>query len=259
MKELMFSSVARADESQEYASLERFEQIANAPGLLELGQEIRKVARHLGFAHYLYGARVQLPNGDNLQYIYSGYPENWMATYRAEDYVRIDPIVEHCFFRNSNLPLIWSDGVFDSPERKAFWEEAQGHGVASGLSVPVRGANGEVALFSVANPEQGRDAFLHQVHTAGTMYVLGSYVHEAIRRLVYAPEQMALNSPTLTAREMECLKWWVAGKSGWEIGRILNLGERTVRFHLDNIKRKFGAHSKAQVVAKAVQLKLGPS
>lgn len=256
MRELMFSATANADDTNDYASLTRFEQIANVDNLVDLGNEIRKVSRHLGFAHYLYGARVLLPNGDSLQYIYSGYPDAWMATYQSENYIQIDPVVDHCFCRNSNIPLVWSEEVFDSPERRAFWEEAQSYGVASGLSVPVRGANGEVALFSVANPERGRDALAHQVHTAGMMYVLGSYVHEAIRRLVYAPELMPLQTPDLTAREVECLKWWVAGKSAWDIGQILSLSERTIRFHLDNIKRKFGARGKAQVVAKAIQLKI---
>lgn len=256
MRELMFSAIVNENDAQEYARLDHFEQIANAPGLVELSQEIRKVSRHLGFAHYIYGARILLPNGDNLQYIYSGYPEEWMATYLSANYVQVDPVVEHCFCRNSNIPLLWTDRIFDTPERREFWEEARGYGVGTGLSVPVRGANGEVALFSVANPEMGRDALAHQVHTAGTMYVLGSYVHEAIRRLVYAPEQVKTASPELTEREMECLKWWVAGKSAWDIAQILKLSERTVRFHLDNIKRKFGAASKTQVVAKAIQLKI---
>lgn len=258
MRELMFSAGTAGDETPEYADLARFAQIADAPDLAALGDEIRKVARHLGFAHYLYGARVQLPNGDHLQYIYSGYPEAWMAAYQAESYIGIDPIVEHCFCRNSNVPLVWTDEVFDTPARRAFWEDAQGYGIASGLSVPIRGARGEVALFSVANPERGRDATAHQAHTAGTMYVLGSYVHEAIRRLVYAAEHLLLQAPELTPREFECLKWWVAGKSAWDIGRILGLSERTVRFHLDNIKRKFGACGKAQVVARAIQLKIVP-
>jgi len=252
MRELIYSSVSRADESQDYTSLERFERIACASSLVELGSEIVRVARHLGFAHYLYGARVQLPNGDNLQYIYSGYPEDWMGTYLSENYVAIDPVVDHCFFQNSNVPLLWTEDVFDTHERKAFWEAAQGHGVGSGLSVPIRGSRGEVALFSVANPEKGRDALAHQVHTAGTMYLLGSYVHEAIRRLVYTPEQVALHTPELTPREIECLKWWVAGKSAWEIAQILSVSERTIRFHLDNVKRKFGARGKTEVISKAI-------
>ena len=256
MRELMFSAIESVQEANTFDSLTRFEKIAEVPSLIELGNEIRKVSQYLGFSHYLYGARVPLPNGESLQYIFSGYPEEWMATYQSEEYIKIDPIVEHCFFKSANIPLVWSDQVFDSPERKLFHEDAQGHGVATGLSVPVRGSKGEVALFSGANPERGKEAMMHQVHIAGTMYVLGAYVHEAIRRLVFEPEQLSVQAPHLTAREMECLRWWVSGKSAWEISHILSLSERTVRFHLDNIKKKFGAQYKAQVVAKAIRLKV---
>lgn len=257
MRELLFSAVAEADEAQDLASLQRFEQIAAAPSLGALAGEVRKISRAIGFAHYLYGAQVQLPNGDTLQYIFSGYPQSWMDAYQSREYIAIDPIVEHCFRRNSNVPLLWTEQVFDTQERKLFWEDARGHGVASGLSVPVRGANGEVALFSVANAETGKDAMRHQVHVAGTMYLLGAYVHEAVRRLVYQPEQTRVAAPHLTEREIECLKWWISGKTAWEIGLVMHVSERTVRYHVDNIKKKLRVRSKSEVIAMAVRLRIG--
>lgn len=256
MQELFFSASESEEETQSHGDISHFEGIANAADLTELGCEIRKASRQLGFAHYLYGARIRLADGDKLQCLYSGYPAPWMNRYRAKNYIRIDPVVEHCFYRNSNLPLQWAEELFDTAERRSFWEDAKRHGIVSGLSVPVRGARGEVALFSVANPGYGTDTAAHQLHTAGTLYLLGSYVHEAIRRLVYETERSKSNPPELSPRELECLKWWVAGKSAWDIGQILHVSERTVRFHLDNTKRKFGAKGKTQVVTKAVQLGL---
>lgn len=256
MQELMFSTIASGEKAPAYDYLVQFEQIAKAPDLVQLGHEIRQVLSHIGFAHFIYGARVRLANGEVLQYIYNGYPESWMSAYHAANHIQIDPIVEHCFYRNSCVPLIWSERTFDTKKRLAFMEEAQSYGIASGLSVPIRGANGDVALFSVANPNRFEASHSHHVNTAGAIYVLGAYVHEAICRLVYSMNQTSLNHPELTLRELECLKWWVSGKSGWDISRILNLSERTVRFHLENVKRKFGVSSKAQAVAKAIHLKI---
>jgi DNA-binding CsgD family transcriptional regulator len=255
-RELTFSAMAAADEDQDFSSLDRFARIAEAGSLQELASEVRKVAAHLGFSHYLYGARVRLPNGDTLQYIFSGYPDAWMRKYQAMNYIEIDPIVEHCFLRNSNIPLLWSEKVFDSPIRRDFWDDASGHGVASGISVPVRGAQGEIALFSGANPDFNKSGLQHQSHVAGIMYVLGSYVHEAVRRLVFEPEKQRANHPELTPREAECLKWWIAGKSAWDISQLQSISERGVRFHLDNAKRKLGARSKTEAIARAVRLKL---
>ncbi|MDD5242101.1 MAG: LuxR family transcriptional regulator [Sulfuricella sp.] len=256
MRELLFSAASAAEDSRSYTSLLHFESILNASSLTELAREMRKITRHIGFQHYLYGARIHTKSGETLQYIFSGYPEQWMQTYQSACYVEIDPVVEHCFFQNTTRPLIWDNELFDTPDRQAFWEEAQGCGLTNGLSVPVRGTHGDVALLSVANPERGSDALAHQVHTAGMMYVLSGYLHEAIHRLVYTPELIQVAPPQLTPREVECLAWWVSGKTAWEIAHILNLSERTIRFHLNNLKIKLGVHNKSQVIARAVKLQL---
>lgn len=256
MRELLFSATSLAEDEGSYTSLLHFEPILNATSLADLAMEVRKITRHIGFQHYLYGAHILTKGGETLQYIFSGYPEQWMQAYQSCRYIEIDPVIEHCFFRNTARPLIWDDQLFNTANRREFWEEAQGNGVASGLSVPIHAGQGEVALLSVANPERGRDALNHQAQAAGLMYVLSGYLHEAIRQLVYTPELVQVTRPILTARELECLAWWVNGKSAWEIGHILNLSERTIRFHLNNLKIKLGVQKKSQVVARAVKLQL---
>jgi DNA-binding CsgD family transcriptional regulator/PAS domain-containing protein len=54
----------------------------------------------------------------------------------------------------------------------------------------------------------------------------------------------------LTARERDALSWVAQGKSDWEIAVILGLSETTVRFHVDNARRKLGAVNRAQAVAR---------
>jgi DNA-binding CsgD family transcriptional regulator len=54
----------------------------------------------------------------------------------------------------------------------------------------------------------------------------------------------------LTARERDALAWVAEGKSDWEIATILGLSETTVRFHVDNARKKLGAVNRAQAVAR---------
>lgn len=54
----------------------------------------------------------------------------------------------------------------------------------------------------------------------------------------------------LTDRERDALAWVAEGKSDWEIGKILAVSETTVRFHVDNGRRKLGAVNRAQAVAR---------
>jgi LuxR family transcriptional regulator, quorum-sensing system regulator CviR len=55
----------------------------------------------------------------------------------------------------------------------------------------------------------------------------------------------------LTSRELEVLNWIKEGKSSWEISLILNCSKRVVDFHVNNIKAKLNALSRAQCVAIA--------
>lgn len=56
----------------------------------------------------------------------------------------------------------------------------------------------------------------------------------------------------LTSRETEVLRWIASGKSDWQIGQILRISDKTVNFHVENMKRKCGVATRIQVVVKAV-------
>jgi len=60
----------------------------------------------------------------------------------------------------------------------------------------------------------------------------------------------------LTERENDVLRWVAEGKSSWEVGQILSISERTVKFHLSNIYRKFGVTSRAQAIVYAMRSNL---
>ncbi len=53
----------------------------------------------------------------------------------------------------------------------------------------------------------------------------------------------------LSEREIEVLKWLAEGKTSWEIGVILNISERTVKFHVQNLMRRLGAANRHHLVA----------
>ena|SRR5580765_4581816 len=60
----------------------------------------------------------------------------------------------------------------------------------------------------------------------------------------------------LSRREREILQLVAAGKTDWEIGKILSISEKTVNAHVENMKRKYSARSRVQVVAKVLAGKL---
>jgi len=49
------------------------------------------------------------------------------------------------------------------------------------------------------------------------------------------------------------LNFVAAGKSDWAIGRILKISDKTVNFHVENAKRKFGVGTRIQAVVAAMR------
>jgi DNA-binding CsgD family transcriptional regulator len=60
--------------------------------------------------------------------------------------------------------------------------------------------------------------------------------------------------PGLTPKEIEILTWVKEGKTSWEIAKILEISERTVKFHVGNILGKLGVRSRFQAVAVATKV-----
>ena len=63
----------------------------------------------------------------------------------------------------------------------------------------------------------------------------------------------AASPPTLTPRQLEIATWLIAGKTDWEIGKILQISPKTVNFHVENIKRAYNVKSRNQFVAAFVR------
>ncbi|EJM68032.1 DNA-binding protein with HTH domain-containing protein [Pseudomonas sp. GM55] len=76
---------------------------------------------------------------------------------------------------------------------------------------------------------------------------------------VYSPGQISatgVRAPQaikLTAREKEVLQWTAAGKSSWEIARIVDCTEAGVNYHFCNIRRKFGVRSRWIAMVMALE------
>lgn len=88
------------------------------------------------------------------------------------------------------------------------------------------------------------------------LQLLAVHAQETAVRLL-APQAHGLRRmPTLTAREIEILKWTAEGKSGWAVGQILHISEHNVKYHVSKILGKLEVSSKHQATVKARSLGL---
>lgn len=61
------------------------------------------------------------------------------------------------------------------------------------------------------------------------------------------------DSPHMTQRETEIIKWVSHGKTAWEVGMILGISYITVNNHISSARAKLDAVSTTHLVAKALR------
>lgn len=86
--------------------------------------------------------------------------------------------------------------------------------------------------------------------SARTKLILGAAAHAAYARYQSLATHKRSLDWGLSAREQTCLDFVSLGKTDAEIGRILQISPRTVRFHVQNGKTKLGVATRVQAVAK---------
>ncbi|WP_288582150.1 LuxR family transcriptional regulator [uncultured Methylobacterium sp.] len=198
-------------------------------------------------------AGVPQSAGENLpdRLLLMHWPEEWAARYVSRGYVQHDPVMAQV--RRTTAPFLWSEVEVerDAALARRVMDEAPAFGLGDGLCVPIHDIDGTETAASFG----GARIDLSDEARAG-LHLLAIYAHLASRGLgpalpsrIVRPE----GAPRCTRREIECIKWAAAGKTGWETSEILSLSQRTVEDYLSNAARKLGAVNRVQLVALAMR------
>lgn len=187
----------------------------------------------------------------SLNIVNINYPSEWIELYVTRNYQRIDPIIRKNF--RSFALQYWADTYKEDPPPRQFLSLAQDFRLERGYTHGVRTLCGkEGSLFSFAG---GAVESCERTRTILNLTV--PHLHQAFLRMINfdASRQHANLSP----REEEVFKWLKQGKNTWEISTILHIAQRTVHFHVRNIKQKLNASSITHAVAIASESRLTDS
>lgn len=212
------------------------------------------LGRDHGFEQVLFGIvpsrHAKLENA----FLQSNYSPDWRERYDANKLAYVDPTVSHCL--SSTLPIVWAPDTFRSAPERELYEEASAFGVRTGVTLPIHGPGGEFGVISFASDLRPRADFDRGIRSVmPALSLIRDYAFASSLRLMGEAHGME-QAPRLTPRELEVLKWVMAGKSSWEISRITNCSEATVNFHMANVRQKFNVNTRQQAVVKAIALGL---
>jgi LuxR family quorum sensing-dependent transcriptional regulator len=175
--------------------------------------------------------------------ITDGLPANWMREYYDQGLGEGDLLTPRARQSQSSFEwrmTDWNRATLTAPQQR--WYD---HNIATGLlgGLIIKDfRRGENMVLLVC----GHDGVL-ETHDRLALYFAGQEAMLRLREMAvpdYAP---------LSRRERECLQWAAAGKTDWEIGRILSLSDKTVNIYIERAKTKFGTNTRAKAIVMALQ------
>lgn len=174
--------------------------------------------------------------------------DEFMEIYINNDYHLTDPVVTEYFasFNLINWETLTSSLYTDKNDALDFSEQAGLlDGFTYGTFSPVQNKH-TVFLWGGKSVEYNN-------RTIAIIKYITPFLSELIKKN-HSKQQKKWAG--ITPKEIDVLNWLKEGKSSWEIGIILKISERTVNFHINNLKTKLGASNRAHCVAIAFDLGL---
>jgi DNA-binding CsgD family transcriptional regulator len=228
----------------------RFERIVEATtDPEELAAALGAVTLELGFERFALTHHVDVAASDRAMRLHN-YPERWAEHYDRNALGISDPVhrASHVTSRGfcwSRLPQMIPLTAADRRMLALGYD----HGIGDGFTVPANvpgEARGSVSFVT------GSDRPL-QATMLPLAQLAGTFAFEAARRLWIARGyRLSERLPVMTDRQRDCLLWIARGKSDWETGQILGVGQETVAAHIKHGCGRYHVHKRVLLVVRAL-------
>lgn len=240
-----------------FARDERFEEvvgrIAAADSLAAMEKLAASICRTYQLANIAYHA-LYIPGAKMFNPILVlTYDPNWVKRYKAKDYFKIDPVVISGI--KGFLPLDWSQLDRESEIPRRFFQEADRYDVGrQGVTLPVRGAGGERALFTITANMSDAEWEERRISYMKEFQLIAHYMHNRVVEL--SGHREAAPNKSLSGREMSCISSVARGATVKQIADDLQISDRAVRMFLTSVCAKLGCANVHQAIAKMVTLEM---
>lgn len=222
-----------------------FKALEGASELSDLQQVIETFRDHFGVDHVVY----HWVSGAGDQYGCGTYAPEWVQRYLEREYLRVDPVVQGCYQRFH--PVDWKRLDWSGKAARAFQKDAIAHGIGNqGYSVPVRGPNGQFALFTVSHNCSDEDwAAFTEAHRRDLILIAHYFNQKALE---LEPDRQPEPSQALSPREVDVMTFLAMGYSRAQVAQTLAISEHTLRVYVESARFKLGASNTVHAVARAL-------
>lgn len=206
------------------------------------------LAEQIGFGGYAY---LSIQPGHVLAV--SNYHPEWQSTYFERGYSALDPVVKRA--KSIKRAFTWTGQLERSRLSKAersFYAHAADFGIRSGVTIPIKTANGAMSMFTLASdrPTIDMDREIDAVAAAAAI----GQLHARIAFLEATPS--AEEPVRLDPKEATYLRWIAVGKTMEEVAELEGVKYNSVRVKLVEAKKRFDVHTMTHLTALAIRRKL---
>jgi DNA-binding CsgD family transcriptional regulator len=214
----------------------------------ELRLLLDDVTRELGFHFFalLHHGSLRRPSAGLVRI--DNYPEGWVDELLERHLAVDDPV--HLASARTNIGFAWAELgglVALAPQHRQILRRSRRFGLGEGFTIPanVPGEPSGSCSFAV---RRGLDLPLQRLMCAE---LIGAHAFRAARRIHNYPA--AGVHPHLNRREREVLHLLAAGKTDWEIARILGISPETAHQYVKRARAAYDVVSRTQLVVHGLR------
>ena len=178
-------------------------------------------------------------------------PREYKDVFRNPLSGRRDPVMQHC--KRQSIPIIWDQATYVRHGVGEMWEEQARFGISNGICLALHMPEGRHFIIGVERDRPVSMDAAELTRVVADLQLFAVHAQDAALRILM-PGSIDPSLPSLTPRELETLRWTMAGKTAWEVGDLLGITERTASLHVNNATHKLGCVNKHQAVLKALRL-----
>lgn len=218
------------------------DRIQSAESLKDLQKEIIGLRDTFDVEHLVYHS----VNSTGQQYAALTYSQDWVTRYVENGYERIDPVVQGCFRRFH--PVDWRRLDWTGKAARDFMEEAIGAGVgAQGFSIPIRGPNGQFALFTISDRRSETQWQKYTESHVRDLILAAHFVNQKALEIERGSDEQDIAK--LSPREIDALTMIAMGYNRSQAAESLSISEHTLRVYIESARYKLQASNTTHAVA----------
>jgi LuxR family quorum-sensing system transcriptional regulator CciR len=235
------------------STLEGFvDDLSSASSKQNVWEAMRKFAENIGFSD----CSMVTGSTENSRIVnprtITSYSREFRLSYENEGLGEYDPFLHfHCHDMKMKRIVSKDLSTFPkaSPMHRLFLDHVMANGAAGGVGIPFRTFDQAVFggwILSCPEPDTKVDMLVEDHGEIVQLATILAYE----RMCAFGLDR--IEGGILSARERECLRWLCSGLRVTAIADKLDIGESAVNLYVSNAKRKLGARTREQAIARAL-------